>query len=61
MNKKIIVMNVALVIVFGVLGLTMFNENVRTVEIIRLFACGAGFGAALTVTIFTFKSKQTKA
>jgi len=61
MNKKIIVMNVALMIVFGVLGLTMFNENVRTVEIIRLFACGTGFGAALTVTISTFKSKHTKA
>jgi hypothetical protein len=57
--KRIVVRNIALMVVFGVIGLTMFNENVRTVQIIRLFACGTGFGAALTAIISAFKSKQT--
>ena len=47
--------------VFGAIGLTMFAENVRTVQIVGLFACGVGFGAALTALISAFKSKQTKA
>jgi lipopolysaccharide export LptBFGC system permease protein LptF len=60
MNKKIIVINVALMVVFVVVALIMFTENVRTVQIIGLLACGAVFGAALTAIISAFKSKQTK-
>jgi hypothetical protein len=48
-------------VISGVIGLTMFTENVRTAQIIGLFACGAVFGAALTAIISAFKSKQTKA
>jgi hypothetical protein len=59
--KSIIVRNIALMVVFCVIGLTMFNENVRLVDIVRLFACGTGFGAAFTAIISAFKSKQTKA
>ena len=59
--KSIIVRNVALMVVFGAIGLTMFAENVRTVQIVGLLACGAVFGAALTAIISAFKSKQTKA
>lgn len=59
--KHIVARNIGLMVVFGALGLAMFNENLRTVEIIRLFACGTGFGAALTAIISALKSKQTKA
>jgi hypothetical protein len=58
--KHTIARNIGLMVIFGALGLTMFNENLRTVEIVRLFACGTGFGAALTTIIFALKSKQTK-
>jgi hypothetical protein len=59
MNKKLIVMNVALMVVFVVVALIMFTENVRTVQIVGLLACGAVFGAALTAIISAFKSKKT--
>jgi len=58
--NAIIVRNIALIIVFAVAGLTMFTENVRTVQIVGLQACGAGLGASLTAIISAFKSKQTK-
>lgn len=48
-------------VIFGVIGLTMFTENVRTVQIVGLFACGAAFGAALTALISAFKSKKANA
>jgi flagellar motor component MotA len=58
--KSIIARNIALMVVFGVTALSMFTENVRTVQIIGLFACGAVFGAALSAIVSTFKSKQIK-
>jgi hypothetical protein len=61
MNKKLIISNVGLLVFFSAIGLGMFTENVRTVQIIGLFACGVGFGAALSVIIHAFRSKQTKA
>jgi site-specific recombinase len=59
--KPILIRNIALMVVFGAIGLTTFTENVRTVQIIGLFACGVVFGAAFTSIISAFKSKQTKA
>jgi hypothetical protein len=59
--KSVITRNIALMVMFAGVGLTMFNQDVRTVQIIRLFACGTGFGAALTVVISALKSKRTKA
>jgi hypothetical protein len=61
MNKKLIISNVGLLLFFSAIGLGMFTENVRTVQIIGLFACGVGFGAALSVIIHAFRSKQIKA
>ncbi|MGA3287628.1 MAG: hypothetical protein ABSD46_09390 [Bacteroidota bacterium] len=58
MNVKLIIRNIALMVFFCAIGLTLFTaENVRTVQIVGLFACGAGFGASLTVIISAFKSK----
>ena len=59
--KSIIIRNIALMVVFTAIGLTMFVENVRTVQIIGLFACGAVFGTALTAIISALKSKQITA
>ena len=61
MNMKLIVRNVALLVVFGATGLTQFTENVRTVQILGLLACGACCGACLTVIIQALRSRQTKA
>jgi hypothetical protein len=57
MKTKAIVRNVALMVVFGVIGLMTFTENVRVVQVIGLFACGAGFGASLSAIIAALKSK----
>ena len=61
MQTKSIWRNVALMIVFGAIGLTMFTENVRTVQILGLFACGAVVGASLAGLVVAFRGKQTKA
>ena len=59
--KAILIRNIALMVVFGAIGLTKFTENVRTVQVVGLFACGAVFGVALALIISAFRSKQTKA
>ena len=60
LNNKPTVRNIALLVIFGLLGLTRFTENVRTVQIIGLLGCGACFGVALTIIISAYKAKQTK-
>jgi hypothetical protein len=60
MNKKVIVTNVALMVFFSAIALGMFTENVRTVQVLGLFATGVGFGASLATIISAFKSKQIK-
>jgi site-specific recombinase len=61
MNMKLIVRNVALMVVFGAVGLTMFTENVRTVQILGLFSSGVVFGVSLAAIVSAFRSKQTEA
>ncbi len=61
MNMKLIIRNIALMVVFGAGGLTVFTENVRTVQIIGLFATGVVFGVSLASIISALRSKQTKA
>ena len=51
--------NFAFIIVFGGLGLTQFSENVRTVQVIGLFASGAVVGAALYGLFAMRKGKPT--
>ena len=58
MNKRPIIRNVALIIVFCAVGFILFTENVRTVQILGLFTCGAVFGASLTNIIAVFRAKQ---
>lgn len=58
MKMKLIARNVALIVVFGVVGLTQFTENVRTVQILGLLASGAVIGSSLAGIIGTLKTKQ---
>jgi hypothetical protein len=61
MNKKLIVSKIALMAVFIAVPLTLFTENVRTVQILGLFTSGAVFGASLTAIVSAIRSKQTEA
>ncbi|HCV43512.1 MAG TPA: hypothetical protein DGH68_08495 [Bacteroidetes bacterium] len=58
MKLKLVGTNVAIMVVFGVIGLTRFTEGVRTVQILGLFASGAAVGASLATIIAAFKAKQ---
>ena len=58
MNKNPIIRNVALIVVFCAVGFVLFTENVRTVQILGLFACGAVAGASLTNIRVALKTKK---
>ncbi len=55
--KPVILRNIALMLVFGAVGLTTFTENVRMVQIVGLMGCGGVIGAALTLIVFALRSK----
>jgi len=62
MNLNVVIArNIAMMLVFGAVGLTMFTENVRTVQIIGLLGCGAVIGVGFTSIVAAFKSKGRKA
>ena len=61
MNTRLIGMNIALMVIFGAVGLSMFTENMRTVQIVGLFSSGVVFGVSLAAIISALKSKQTRA
>ena len=44
-----------LMLVFSLIGLTRFTENVRDVQILGLFACGAVFGVGLSMLILVLR------
>ena len=50
--------SIALIIVFGIAGLTQFTENVRTVQVLGLFASGAVIGASLATMIAAVRAKR---
>jgi hypothetical protein len=58
MKMKLVGRNVALMAVFGVLGLTQFTENVRTVQVLGLFASGIVVGAAWTRIVVALTAKK---
>ena len=60
MKKMRIIVNIALIVFFGAM-IPNFAENVRTVQIIGLLACGGVIGANFTaMMIYLFKPKWTK-
>ena len=58
MHKNAIWRNLALMVVFTATGLTMFTENVRTVQILGLFASGTVFGVSLAGIIAAYRGRQ---
>jgi hypothetical protein len=57
MKNKTIIRSIALIIVFCAVGFTIFTKNVKTVQILGLFACGAVVGASLTKIVSELKTK----
>jgi CHASE1-domain containing sensor protein len=60
MKMKLVGRNVALMVVFGVLGLTQFTENVRTVQVLGLFVSGVVVGGAWTRIVSALTEKRNK-
>ncbi len=61
MNKGLLIRNIGLIVVFGAIGFTMFTENVRTVQMLGLFASGAVCGVSFAAILAAIRSRQTKA
>lgn len=61
MLMNVIVRNVAVMVAFGAVGLLLFTENVRTVQILGLMACGAVIGAGLTAIVVAVKGRKKQA
>jgi hypothetical protein len=59
MDMKLVVRNAAIMVVFGVLGLTQFSENVRTVQMLGLFASGVAVGAAWSKIVTELTAKRS--
>lgn len=55
------IMYPVMLIVFSIVGLMQFWNNVRTVQALGLFACGAVFGTALAALITAFKARMKRA
>lgn len=58
MRSSVIFRNAGLMIVFAAVGFTMFTENVRTVQILGLFASGAVFGVGLTRIVDALRGRK---
>lgn len=57
MKNKAVSRNVILIIVFCTVAFLLFTKDVRSVQILGLFACGAVVGASLTNMFTTLKTK----
>ncbi len=60
MKRRVIARNASLMIVFVAVALTTFAENVRLVQILGLFFCGAVFGVGLVGIVDVFRSDRAK-
>jgi hypothetical protein len=58
MRNKGIFPSLAIMIIFGLLGLTRFGENIRAVQVVGLFGSGMATGAGLMSLISILRSKQ---
>jgi hypothetical protein len=55
MKSRSVIQNLAIMAVFLGIGLTMFTENVRTVQVLGLLASGAVFGMFLGRVIMALR------
>jgi hypothetical protein len=58
MGTRSILRNVSLMVVFAAVPIVLFTENVRTVQILGLFTCGAVFGVSLAGLIAAIRGRQ---
>lgn len=61
MSKGLIVRTIAIMLLFGAVGLTMSTENVRTVQGLGLFFSGVVCGVSPGIVVSPLRSGQTKA
>ena len=61
MKSSEIIRNAGLMIVFAAIGYTIFTENLRTVQILGLFSCGAVFGVGLCRLLDAVRRKKNAA
>ena len=59
-TRPVVFRSIALILLFGGIGLSMFSESVRAVQIVGLLGCGAVIGSAFTSIIHAVRSKQIK-
>jgi len=57
MRSKSVWARIAIIVLFIAVGLTMFTDGVRTVQILGLLACGAAAGATLARLIVDRRSR----
>jgi hypothetical protein len=55
MKMKSVISNLAVMVCFGVLGLMSFTEDVRTVQVLGLFAAGMVVGASFSNIVHLLK------
>ena len=58
MDTRVVWSSVAMMIVFTAIGLTLFTENVRNVQILGLFATGVVFGVSLARIVAAFRARR---
>jgi hypothetical protein len=59
MNSRTVAQNLALMVVFLAIGMTTFTENVRTVQVLGLYASGVGSGVFLARAILAARAART--
>ena len=57
MKNRSVMQSVALIVVFVAVALLTFTDNVRTVQVLGLMACGAVIGASLKNIISAIRTK----
>jgi MFS-type transporter involved in bile tolerance (Atg22 family) len=53
--------HIAMLLIFAAIGLTQFTENVRTVQILGLFACGMVVGVSFSGIVNALKERKKAA
>jgi hypothetical protein len=58
MRNRSFARNIAIIIIFSAVAFLLFTENVRTIQVIGLLACGAVIGASISNILMHNRIKQ---
>jgi hypothetical protein len=58
MRQRRIGAYIATLFIFGLFGLTQYTENVRTVQVLGLFACGMACGVSLVGIVTALRRRR---